>query len=160
MVNNRGSSVGGGGLYPKGRSVTLSKLLNVMVNLTIVILSILAITVLGPEIETRWFPVYSKFRILKIEPGPEGGSTVTVEFSKFRNCIPQGYAWYNGDFGNNYRQLEVTSRRPNPSPSLPIGRTHSTLDVRITPDEFASGIWAETFSRCHPFWVTRSVVFP
>jgi len=58
------------------------------------------------------------------------------------------------------RQLDVKSRRVVPAPSVPVGRHRTKLDVDVNPVEFANGIYAEVFSRCHPFWVTRSVVLP
>lgn len=117
--------------------------------------------IIGPEIETRWYPAYSKFDILDVQPGKEEGmSTITVEFNKYRDCFPQGYAWYSGDLGNMFRQIEVFSRRTPGSAILPVGRHKVTLDVRVEPEEFVNGISAEIFNRCHIFWVTRSIVLP
>lgn len=136
------------------------KFLSWVLDLTLISVGIILMFVLGPEVETRWNPVYSKFKILDLKANPAGGSFVTVEYQKYRDCFPQGYAWYQGDFGNYTRQLEVKSTRTSGSPNLPLGKHIVVLDVAITTQEFASGITAETFSRCHPFWVTRSIIFP
>lgn len=139
----------------------MSKLLDWCMNFAALGVVVVGIWVMGPVIETRWFPVYSKFKLVNVETNSHGGSIVTVEAYKFRDCLPQGYAWYNGDFGNNVRQLTVQSRRQlNVSPSLPLGKFTSAFEVDIQPIEIASGISAETFSRCHPFWTTRTIVFP
>lgn len=117
--------------------------------------------IIGPELETRWYPAYSHFQVLDVQPGKEPGhSVITVEFTKYRDCFPQGYAWYSGDLGNTFRQIEVFSRRTPGSAILPTGRHKVTLDVAVDPIEFVTGIRAEIFNRCHIFWVTRSVVLP
>jgi hypothetical protein len=119
------------------------------------------IWVIGPELESRWYPAYSQFHVLDVQPGKtEEMSTITVEFTKYRDCFPQGYAWYSGDLGNTFRQIEVFSRRTPGSAILPVGRHKITLDVKVAPEEFVNGISAEIFNRCHIFWVTRSKVLP
>lgn len=133
---------------------------NWVLNISLAMAGVIFIWVVMPVVETKWNPVYSKFKVLSIKNNGAGGSLVEVEYQKFRDCFPQGYAWYQGDFGKYTRQVDVTSTRPVGSPNLPVGKHHVTLDVKITPEEFASGITAETFSRCHPLWVTRSVIFP
>lgn len=134
--------------------------LNLLLNFTIAIGAIFGVFFIGPEIETRWFPVYSKFVVVSVGSDLENGSVVVVEYTRYRNCFAQGYAWYHGDFGTNYRQLDAQRiRSPGSVPSSPE-RTISRFSVDITPDEFASGVWIEMFSRCHFLWTTRSVVFP
>lgn len=140
----------------RGNRNPVIRALDWFLNAVIVVLILLGIFVAGPEIETRWFPAYSRFEVLKIEPH-EKGSKVTVRYSKFRDCIPQGYAWYLGDLGDNMRQLTVSANLT--APSLPIGRHTSTQIIEVTPEEFAGSLYAEVFSKCHPFWITRSVVF-
>lgn len=128
-------------------------------NIIIVTGIIVFIWVVGPWAETRWFPVYSTFKLVKIEPRI-GGSTVTIQGVKLRDCVPQGYAWYAGDFGNNERELGVRSKRGNTAPSLKPGRFEAQFEIDITPMEIMAGITAETLSRCHPFWLTRTAVYP
>jgi hypothetical protein len=142
------------------------KFISWILDVTLAAIMLVLVWVLGPEIETRWYPAYSKFTVLDVVPKPRKddptlmGSTITVEFTKYRDCFPQGYAWYSGDLGNTFRQIEVFSRRTPGSAILPIGRHKVTLDVNVAPEEFINGISAEIFNRCHIFWVTRSVVLP
>lgn len=134
----------------------MTHILQIMLNAAIVVVALLFTFVLVPVIETRWFPVYSLFEVVSIEPS-EKGSKVTFRFTKFRDCWPQGYAWYAGDLGRGLKQLNVNSRLS--APRTPLGRNQTTLDIEITPEEFAGPLYAEVYSRCHPFWTTRSVVF-
>lgn len=137
------------------------KFISWVLDVALAAIMLVLVWVLGPEIESRWYPAYSKFEVLDVQPkaDPEK-STITVEFTKYRDCFPQGYAWYSGDLGNTFRQIEVFSRRTPGSAILPVGRHKITLDVNVAPEEFINGISAEIFNRCHIFWVTRSVVLP
>lgn len=138
----------------------MMRLLDWVLNATIAVVMLLIIFVAGPEVETRWFPAYSKFTIDDVKPTPDGeGSVVTVEFSVFRRCVPQGYAWYTGDLGLGMRLVNVKSRALPPT-MRPVGRHRSVIDVDISPAEIMNNLYAEVFSRCHPFWVTRSVIYP
>lgn len=134
----------------------MTRLLNALLNAAIVIITLLFIFVFVPAIETRWFPVYSLFEVVEIAPSDKG-SKVTFRYTKFRDCYPQGYAWFSGDIGRGYKQLNIVPRVS--VPQTPVGRHQTTMEIEITPEEFTGPLYAEIYSRCHPFWVTRSVVF-
>ena len=120
---------------------------------------ILAIFTIGPMVETRYFPVYSKFRIIETV-AKEKGLEVTARFTKFRNCDPQGFAWFIGDF-KGLMQLPVRSI------VLP-GTVHRPLGTQLTAPFLVQGLaaedlqylYAETYHHCHPLWITRSVIYP
>jgi len=63
---------------------------NWVLNITLFAVSMIFVGIAGPEIETRWFPVYSKFKILNVEPNEKGGSVIEADYVKFRDCFPQG----------------------------------------------------------------------
>ena len=137
------------------------KALSWVLNLAAVAVIIMAISVLGPMMETKFFPVYAKFKIVDVQPIADGkASVLTIELRKLRECIPQGYAWYSSDLGSFVQQLNVVSNTRNPAPVLPVGKyvLKFTIDG-ITAADLPS-LYAETFSRCHPLWITRTVVFP
>jgi hypothetical protein len=134
----------------------MNHVLNTFLNAAIVVVILLFIFVFLPVIETRWFPVYSPFEVINIEPSKKG-SKVTFRYTKYRDCFPQGYSWYTNDLGRGLRQLGVTPRLT--APQTPVGRNQTTMEIEITPEEFAGPLYAEIYSRCHPFWVTRSIVF-
>lgn len=134
----------------------MSRILDWLLNASIGVVLLLAIFVVGPEIETRWFPVYSRFELIDVVEFDKG-SKITVRYTKFRNCFPQGYAWYSGDLGKSMRQLTVSA-----SPRIPIqsvGRHEQVISLDVPPSEIVNNLYAEVFSRCHPLWITRSVVF-
>lgn len=119
---------------------------------------------IGPLVETRWFPVYSKFEIMSLSPAPNGTDTLmTVRLYKIRACAPRGFAWFTTDFGNFVRQLNIVStNRQNPAPQLPVGRANPTFIIRdlLLTETDISSMSGETYSQCHPFWITRTEVFP
>jgi hypothetical protein len=119
---------------------------------------VLVVWTVGPMLETRLFPVYSKFKIVNIEPNPKG-LMVTVQFTKYRNCDPQGYAWYVGDFGKGFEQLNIKARSTT---------TVRPLGTQITQPFLIEGLEvkdlpmlsAEITNRCHPLWPTLSIIYP
>lgn len=131
-----------------------------LLNCAFVAIVLLGITAIGPEIETRWNPVYAKFKIVSVDPVGLDAVRFTVDLYKFRDCLPQGYGWYSGDLGSYNRQLNVVAQSQNTAPKLPVGKSRSVFVVHGITLREVPGIWAETYSRCHPFWMTRSVVFP
>lgn len=134
----------------------MTRILDWLLNASIGVVMLLAIFVVGPEIETRFFPVYSRFELIEAVPFNKG-SKIVVRYTKFRHCFPQGYAWYSGDLGKSLRQLSVSAHPRVPIQS--VGRHEQTIEIDVTPPEIMNNLYAEVFSRCHPLWITRSVVF-
>ncbi len=142
------------------RSIS-QRLLNFGLTTTAVAILLIAFFTFGPWIETKWFPVYSKFKIVSIERAEESKSKVVFKFTKLRQCEPQGAAWFFGEPGSAFRQLRVEIQNPNPTASRPLG-TQLTFPYVIdaTVEQVANATFAEIYNRCHPFWLTRSEIFP
>lgn len=139
----------------------MNRALNIFLTGLWVMVLIISVYSIGPTLETRWFPVYSKFKIVTIE-SKDSGIVATFEYVKRRNCDPQGYAWYNGDLSTGFKQLNVRSTRTEAGQSRPLGQ-HVTTPMFIdgvTLTDMANQVVAELYSRCHPLWLTRSVVYP
>lgn len=122
----------------------------------------MALFILGPVVETKFFPVYSKFEIVSVEPYGKGQSLATFRFTKYRQCDPQGFAWYSGELGAAFRQLTVKMQAPtdNPAPR-PLGlQETSPYIIDATPDQIRRAVFAEIYNRCHPLWTTRSEIYP
>ena len=122
----------------------------------------IGVFVIGPAIETTWFPVYSKFKIISLERYSDTQSLVVFKFTKNRQCEPQGASWFFGEPGAAFRQLRITVQNPsNPSMPRPLG-TQTTFPYIIdaTVEEVANATFAEIYNRCHPFWLTRSEIYP
>lgn len=122
----------------------------------------LGVFVLGPAIETRFFPVYSKFSILTIRPLESGGSEVVFRYFKNRRCEPAGFMWFVGEPGAAFRQIAVESDRPTSTRvNRSVGENTSVpYRVDVAPDVLAKQGFASVYSNCHPFWVTRSAIYP
>lgn len=133
------------------------KAISWLLNLAVVATAIMAFYTIGPLLETKLFPVYSKFKILEVKQGD--GLTFTIEIRKLRDCAPQGWAWYTTDLGGYIQQLDVAPRRQQ-TPKMPLGKHLTTFKITEIAASDIPSLYAETFSNCHPFWVTRSVVFP
>lgn len=113
----------------------------------------------GPAVETRFFPVYSRFELLSAEE-TDGGTVAQFRYEKKRQCPAQGFAWYVGELGAASRQVLV---RPTERPNAPRGLgIHVTTPYLIDAEmrQVQGGMRAEIFSRCHPFWVTRTEIYP
>ena len=131
-----------------------------------VILFATAVTIftIGPAIETRYFPVVSKLRILSIEPEGDG-ARIMAEFTKLRGCEYIGLSWFHrlGE-GNGFERVPlILLRRPGDegSPNRPEGRQRAgPWIVGVPPPEIAGNSFAQLFHRCHPFWVTTTEFYP
>ena len=125
-------------------------------------LLLIAVFMFGPMLETAFYPAYSKFKIASVEPLPDGQSRVQFQYSKYRQCDPQGFSWFIGEPGAAFRQLKVTADDyKGRSTARPIGDHMSepyVIDAR--PDQLKDRAFAEIYSRCHPFWLTRSSIYP
>lgn len=119
---------------------------------------VLAFFTVGPWIETKYFPVYSKFTIVESQQTPEGLQMV-ARFTKKRNCDPQGYGWFVGDFGA-LRQVRLHTL-PGYTIHRPLGTqlTQPFVVKELTVADLAN-IYAEVYHRCHPLWITRTVIYP
>lgn len=132
---------------------------NVALSSLMLMLLLMAARLFGPMVETAFFPVYSRFILESAMPLPSGESEVVFNFQKLRTCQPRGYAWFNGELGNFSEKLDVRVRPNLPSPR-PLGwQRTSPYIIEATPDEVRNAVSGEIYSECHPFWITRSVVY-
>lgn len=117
---------------------------------------------IGPGLETRHFPVFSKFDFVSVTEVAPGRSEVVVAFDKLRDCDPAGYAWYIGRRGEGqFSELTVQSTSNGNSYGRPVGRQVSLpFQVNASPDQLKD-VFVDVFSRC-PFqpWTTKSEVYP
>lgn len=143
------------------------KYLSTVMSAILTMVVIMSFGTIGPEIETRFFPVYTKFAVKSIERGVGGDSTTVVfRYSKLRDCVSLGSAWYlrtpDSDLGPN-RPLDYSVLYPpgHTTNSRPIGRHESRPMVFATnPEEFMAQANGDIHSRCHPFWLSKTTIFP
>ena len=136
-------------------------LLNFGLTTSAVAVLVMGVYTIGPWLETKFLPVYSRFEIMQIEPYGEGQTRAIFKFTKYRQCEPQGFAWYTGELGAAFRQLRVKVESTGSVPSRPLGvQMTSPYVIDATPAQVKDATFAEIFSTCHPFWTTRSVIYP
>lgn len=139
------------------------RLLNFALTTLAVLVLLVAVFVIGPWIETKWFPVYSKFKIISVERISDTQSKIIFRFDKKRQCEPQGFAWYFGEPGGAFRQLQVFIDRPKGMTAAirPLGvQTTDPYVIDASVEDIANATFAEIYNRCHPFWLTRSEIYP
>lgn len=117
---------------------------------------------IGPIVETMFFPAYGKFRLVSVEPIDERSSRAVFEFEKRRTCTPAGFAWFNGEMGNSYQVVDFHIEGPSGSGlTRPPGfHRSSPYIIDVAPNDVRTRLLGEIYSRCHPFWITRSEVYP
>lgn len=137
------------------------RLINWALNVIVAMLMMMTFFFFGPIIESKFWPVYSRFTAVEVKDVPERGVSATFQFTKLRNCDPQGYAWYNGELGNSFRQLNIRSI-PQVTRRSPLGTqlTSPIVLEGVTVPELTTSVFAIVYSRCHPLWISESLVYP
>lgn len=138
------------------------RLLDHVLSFAAVIVAAGGVLTLGPYIETRFFPVYSKFEIVKIDETPSGGSRVVFRYTKLRSCPPSGFMWFIGEPGGAFRQVDILSARPpGARVNRPLGENTSVpYEIDVPPQELLERGFATIYNNCHALWTTRSVIYP
>ena len=116
----------------------------------------IALQAIGPGMETKFWPVYSRFVINNASDTPEGLKLETT-FTKHRDCSPQGYGWYLGEFG---LMKQVLTRSADVIQHRPLGRQTGTFVIKELRTKDLAVMYAEVYHYCHSLWTTRSVIFP
>jgi len=136
------------------------KYLNLLLQVCFFVVLVIVIWSAGPYLETKFMPVYSRFDAVTIEPHDDG-TLVKFQYTKLRNCDPQGFSFFEGDIGASFRQIVVQPLATLPNPR-PVGEQVSLpyLFRGISPTTFRRNVFGEIYNRCHPLWTTRSVIYP
>lgn len=138
------------------------KLIHMALNIIIAIVMLMVFFAFGPAVESRFFPVYSRFRLISAEATERGSTMAVFEFTKFRNCDPQGYAFFNGELGQAFYQVTTRVSATPDARARPLGtqQSYPYEFVGITPEELRETVFAEIYSHCHALWLTRTKVYP
>lgn len=138
------------------------KVIDWLLTFGLIALGAFAVLTLGPTLESKFFPVYSKFQILKIEQTADGGSNVVFRYTKLRECRPAGVRWFIGDPGGAYRQIELlSSRPPGVRVNRPLGEnTSPPYYIDVSPEVLRTQGFADIYNNCHSLWVTQSSIYP
>jgi hypothetical protein len=124
-----------------------------------------AIWLVGPAVETRFFPVVSKLWIVTHETDPvTGDTTVTAMFTKHRPCEYIGLSWTHVlPDGTQERVAVILGRKEGDtsSPNRPVGTTVAGPWVLpLSWDEIKNHSFAQLYHHCQPFWTTTTEFWP
>jgi len=126
--------------------------------------TMILIWLIGPEVETRLFPVVGKLNIERMEVAPNGQTKVYASFRKLRACEYIGIAWFRGDRASDFTRVSlVLDRAPgdDSNPNRPVGFQRSgpwTVDIPM--DEIPSNSFVQLFHKCHFAWTTTTEFYP
>lgn len=112
-----------------------------------------AVFSVGPIVETRLFPVYTKTRVLE-EVADQLGVEFFLEFTKRRQCEFLGLAWYSGPTRYPVR-FEPGSSGSLATLTRPIGK-HRAGPWQVLGLQTLRNTRASALHRCHPLWITTT----
>ena len=122
------------------------------------------IWIVGPSLETRFWPVVGKLQILSLEPTPDGRTKVRAAFRKLRECEYIGIAWFAGDRPTEFERVSVVLHRDpqdTGSPNRPLGyQKAGPWIIGLPPYDLRNKSFARLQHFCHPLWVTNTDVYP
>jgi len=107
-----------------------------------------------PSLEGKLLPVTSKLHIEKVERQGDQ-SVIYVSFNKLRDCRFIGLTWYQGDRRLSIRFLD---KGGDSDPSRQVGPQLAGPWVISTTSLAGSKVIVS--HQCHPFWETRTIIFP
>lgn len=105
----------------------------------------------APTVETKFFPVYSKFTVVTAEQTPEGVIAV-FNFTKHRECEPKGLTWYLGEVGAS-TAINVAAPEGVRSPRQVGPNTSSPYLIEgITLEDLDTNVIAQLRNQCSDNW--------
>lgn len=124
-----------------------------------IILSIWVFYTVGPWLESNYFPVTSK--ITFVEKYEDKGRTIfRFQYEKKRQCEFNSFEWFSGrTFKENHSPKKMGSKEVTSNPS---GETYiSSMWVIDAPiDETFNDPLIVWWHQCHPFWETKTIIYP
>lgn len=128
------------------------------------LLLLFALFTVGPPLETRLFPVTSKISIVTIEPHGERGTDFTFTFEKRRwrdGCELVGFEVFRTDraFAPGFTPYKVNGKPVTSNAAGAFASSVWRID-ELTPAVVQGAVRMEWRHRCHPFWITRTLIYP
>lgn len=122
------------------------------------------IFVIGPWVETKYFPPVSKLTILAMHDDDDGNAIIDAYFTKQRDCEYIGIAWFKGAPDGSFERVPVILQRRDgdtSSPNRPVGSQRAgPWIIGISSPDIATESFARLYHRCNPFWVTTTDFYP
>ena len=117
----------------------------------------IALRMVGPGIEERWFPVIDSAVLADTMTGPDGALLFRYTFHKHRDCELTSYAWYYVDHGV-ISPADIT--RSGQTPSRPVG-VNVSVWWRLGPGELLPGTYFIVLRYdCGWPWTSRATMGP
>ncbi len=130
----------------------------------IVIAVVFTFLTVGPAVETNFFPVVSKLRIVSLTQDADGNSVVQAQFTKYRDCTFIGIAWFRIYPEGDFERVPVTLLRregDTSSPNRPLGTQRAgPWIIGLTNDELLNHSFATLSHECSPLWISTTNFYP
>lgn len=125
---------------------------------------VITIYTVGPPLETKFWPVVDKLKILSMKAVDGNRTEIHAAFKKLRQCDYIGISWYAGDRPNDFERVPVILMRvtgDDSDPNRPVGYQRSgPWIISLTPEEVEKNSFARLAHRCHAFWTTITEFYP
>jgi hypothetical protein len=129
----------------------------------IVIATIFTVFLVGPAVETRYFPVVDKLIIDRMEWQGPSVTRIWATFRKLRECEYVGISWFSGT-RDDFERVPVILHREKgdtSSPNRPVGYQHAgPWDIGVPIYDIPTKSFARLSHRCHGFWTTTTEFYP
>lgn len=128
-----------------------------------ILLAVYSVFLVGPFLETRFFPVVNSFHILRADTVGPGKVAIDLAFNKRRSCEFISVIWYHGKPDGMFNRAIIdTTNVANIIYNRPLGNQRLGPWVLHIPrrDLFNNNSFAEVIHRCHILWPTVSRVYP
>jgi hypothetical protein len=126
--------------------------------------TIQTVLIVGPWIETRYFPPVSKLTILAMHDDADGNAVIDAYFTKQRDCEYIGISWFRGQPSGDFERVPVILQRRDgdtSSPNRPVGSQRAGPWIVGVPSvDIPKDSFARLHHRCNPFWVSTTDFYP
>lgn len=132
----------------------------------ILVCASVTLLIVGPALETAYYPVVSVLSIDKIEPINSVSTKVWASYRKLRPCEYVGIAWYSFDEKTEtIRQVGMTlapkAIGDTSSPTRPVGHiVAGPWTISMPASDIKGKSLVEVFHRCSVLWISRSHYYP
>lgn len=121
----------------------------------------LAIIILGPTIEGRYWPVIDNYHLEDVRPEDKGGVSFVPVFTKERDCTYFGVSWFAPNPDGNLVRVQVAPLDEDATAPRtgPMGKREGRRQV-IYPPEGTTALLGVMSHDCGLIWQTRTPVGP
>lgn len=125
---------------------------------------LLCFFMVAPAIETKFFPVVGKLKIIDHISHRDGTTTITAAFTKKRACEYVGISWTHILPDGTHERVAVILGRDEgdtSSPTRPVGTTVAgPWKLPIPWDEVENHSLVQLYHRCNPMWLSTTDFYP